>query len=276
MTAVLIVAFPYKTAAFGGGALVHILLEEVAGKGRQGEALVQEGLVDAQAIIKEAAALTLQHNPRRLSEDIQTDAPVMGQRLLCTAVGKEAPAIVTHAFTALQIRVIAAHVHVDTCTWSGIPVDVTVHTGITGLADVGIGRIKHILARGVLQSLNLRIGHEPCHILNTVVGKRVAGRDIDIELLCEVTVTQVESMALLTVQLRITLADIGGVRIIQIRIQRTDSRTIDTHVVPQTQIGHIRQLVADRSGRHYVVEVLCEILAAAHQILHILDGMLVA
>ena len=200
----------------------------------------------------------------------------MGQRLLCTAVGKEAPAIVTHAFTALQIRVIAAHVHVDTCTWSGIPVDVTVHTGITGLADVGIGRIKHILARGVLQSLNLRIGHEPCHILNTVVGKRVAGRDIDIELLCEVTVTQVESMALLTVQLRITLADIGGVRIIQIRIQRPDSRTIDTHVVPQTQIGHIRQLVADRSGRHYVVEVLCEILTAAHQILHILDGMLVA
>ena len=100
LAAVLIIAFPYKTAAFGGGALVHILLEEVAGKGRQGEALVQEGLVDAQAIIKEAAALTLQHNPRRLSEDIQTDAPVMGQRLLCTAVGKEAPAIVTHAFTA--------------------------------------------------------------------------------------------------------------------------------------------------------------------------------
>ena len=28
------------------------------------------------------------------------------------------------------------------------------------------------------------------HILNTVVGKRVAGRDIDIELLCEVTVTR--------------------------------------------------------------------------------------
>ena len=208
--------------------MVHILLEEVAGKGRQGEALVQEGLVDAQAIIKEAAALTLQHNPWRLSEDIQTNAPVMGQRLLCTAVGK---AIVTHAFTALQIRVIAAHVHVDTCTWSGIPVDVAVHTGITGLADVGIGRIKHILARGVLQSLNLRIGHEPCHILNTVVGKRVTGRDIDVELLCEVTVTQVESMALLAVQLRITLADVGGVRIIQIRIQRPDSRTIDTHVV---------------------------------------------
>ena len=39
-------------------------------------------------------------------------------------------------------------------------------------ADVGIGRIKHILARGILQSLNLRIRHEPCHILNTVVGKR--------------------------------------------------------------------------------------------------------
>ena len=34
--------------------------------------------------------------------------------------------------------------------------------------------------------------------------------------------------------------------------------------------------VADGGGRHYVVKVLCEILTAAHQILHILDGMLVA
>ena len=73
---------------------------------------------------------------------------------------------------------------------------------------------------GFFNPLNLRIGHEPCHILDTVVGKRVAGRDIDVELLCEVTVTQVESMALLTVQFRITLADVGGIRIIQIRIQR--------------------------------------------------------
>ena len=83
-------------------------------------------------------------------------------------------------------------------------------------------------------------------------------------------------MTLFTVEVRVTLTDISRIAIIQIRIQRPDSRTIDTHVVPQTQIGHIRQLVADRSGRHYVVEVLCEILAAAHQILHILDGMLVA
>ena len=47
-------------------------------------------------------------------------------------------------------------------------------------------------------------------------------------------------MALLTVQFRITLTDVGGVGIIQIRIQVPDSRTIDTHVVAQAQIGHIR------------------------------------
>ena len=63
-------------------------------------------------------------------------------------------------------------------------------------------------------------------------------------------------MALLTVQFRITLTDVGGVGIIQIRIQVPDSRTIDTHVVAQAQIGHIRQLVADGGGRHYVVKVL--------------------
>ena len=83
-------------------------------------------------------------------------------------------------------------------------------------------------------------------------------------------------MALLTVQLRITPADVGWVGIVQIRIQRPDTRTVDTHVVPQAQVGHIRQLIADGGGRHYVVKVLCEVLAAPHQILHILDGMLVA
>ena len=95
----------------------------------------------------------------------------MGQRLLCTTVGKEAPAVVTHALTALHVRIITAHVHVDTCTGSSVPVDVSTHTGTAGLTDVGVGRIEHILSRGVLQSLNLRIGHELRYILNTVVGE---------------------------------------------------------------------------------------------------------
>ena len=62
-------------------------------------------------------------------------------------------------------------------------------------------------------------------------------------------------MALLTVQFRITLTDVGGVGIIQIRFS---TRFPDDRYVccVQAQIGHIRQLVADGGGRHYVVKVL--------------------
>ena len=85
-------------------------------------------------------------------------------------------------------------------------------------------------ARRCLSLIHICIGHEPCHILNTVVGKRVTGRDIDVELLCEVTVTQVESMALLAVQLRITLADVHY-------SEKERSRTIGVVLTDKTQAG---------------------------------------
>ena len=78
-------------------------------------------------------------------------------------------------------RILVCHCHIPSGNDIAVKIERHVKSCLlytsTGLAEVGIGRIKHILARGILQSLNLRIGHEPCHILNTVVGKRVTGRD---------------------------------------------------------------------------------------------------
>ena len=36
---------------------------------------------------------------------------------------------------------------------------------------------------------------------------------------------------------------------------------VDTHVITQTQVGHIRQLPADAGGRNYIVEILLEVIA---------------
>jgi len=83
-------------------------------------------------------------------------------------------------------------------------------------------------------------------------------------------------MAFLAVQIGITLCDIGGIAVIEIRIQVPDARTVNAHVIAEAQVGHIRQLPADAGGRDYVVKVFLEVLASAQKVFHILYGMLVA
>ena len=66
-------------------------------------------------------------------------------------------------------------------------------------------------------------------------------------------------MAFLTIQIGIALRDIGRITVIQVGIQIPDARTVDTHVITQTQVGHIRQLPAD-AGEDYIVEILLEVI----------------
>ena len=70
-------------------------------------------------------------------------------------------------------------------------------------------------------------------------------------------------MAFLTIQIGIALRDIGRITVIQVGIQIPDARTVDTHVITQTQVGHIRQLPTDAGGRNYIVEILLEVIALA-------------
>ena len=70
-------------------------------------------------------------------------------------------------------------------------------------------------------------------------------------------------MAFLTIQIGVALRDIGRITVIQVGIQIPDARTVDTHVITQTQVGHIRQFPADAGGRNYIVEILLEVIAFA-------------
>lgn len=274
--AVAIIALADEAGTLGSRGLGHVLLEEVAGKCRESEALVQERLIHTQTVAEETASLALQHHPRRLSETVQADAPVARQGLLYAAVGEEVPAVVAHAFGTFYIRVRAAQIRVDAGAGSSVPVDVSVEAGIAVLTDVGISGVEHILARGVLQAFDLGVGHQGGDVLDAIVGERIACRKVDVELLGEVAITQVEGVVLLAVQPGVSLTDVGGVAVVQIGIEVPNARTVDAHIVAQTKVGHIRQLPSQGCRRHYVVEVLGEVVTLAYEVLHILNGMFVA
>ena len=83
-------------------------------------------------------------------------------------------------------------------------------------------------------------------------------------------------MTLFTVEVRVTLTDISRIAIIQIRIQIPDTRTVNTHIIAETQVRHIRQLIADTCRRYHIVKVLIEVITSAQQVFHFLLGMFIA
>lgn len=123
-----------------------VFLEEVACKGRQRQAAVHERLVQIQAVAEEAAAFTLQHDPRCLAKDVHTQTPVVFESLLCTTIGEEVPAVVFQSVGAFQAGIAAEQVGVDTGVFCCVPVDIGAEVEITALSDVLIGRVEYVLA----------------------------------------------------------------------------------------------------------------------------------
>ena len=83
-------------------------------------------------------------------------------------------------------------------------------------------------------------------------------------------------MTLLTLKMRITLMDIGGRRVVEIGIEIPNARTVNAHIVPQSQVRRLRQFVADACRRYKIIEVLPEVVTTPQFVLHILQGMLIA
>ena len=80
------------------------------------------------------------------------------------------------------------------------------------------------------------ISNQATDSFNSIVIERMTQRKIDVELGRKTAVRQVERMALLTLQIRISLTDKHRILIIEIRIQIPDTRTPDTHIISTTQI----------------------------------------
>ena len=77
-------------------------------------------------------------------------------------------------------------------------------------------------------------------------------------------------MIFLAVEIRISLIDVGGCRIVEIWIKIPDARTVDTHIVAQAQIGGLTEFIAYAGRWHEIIEMFGEIIATTEFILHIL------
>ena len=64
----------------------------------------------------------------------------------------------------------------------------------------------------------------------------MAQGEVDVELWRKIAVAQAKRMVILTVEERITLTDVRGIGIIEIRIKIPNARAVDAHVVPQSQV----------------------------------------
>ena len=68
----------------------------------------------------------------------------------------------------------------------------------------------------------------------------------------------------------ISLSDMSRIRIIQVRIQKPDTGTPDTHIISQTNIRHVRNFKSQTGRRHPIVEIRIKTLLRLLCIFHIL------
>ena len=212
----------------------------------------------------------------RYSIEVKGQSPVLGKCLLSTAIGKKAPTVIGEGAAVIHVRIRESSVDIDAGILGSVPVDVSIQVDTLTAPDVLVGSVEHVLSCRVLQTWNLRVGHHPHHVLDAVIGKAIAQGKVDIELRCEIAVTEVERMTFLTLKMRITLIDIGGRRVVEVRIEIPDARTVDAHVVAYAQVRCLRQFIANAGRGHKIVEVLREVITTPQFVFHILQGMLIA
>ena len=188
--------------------ILLVFLQEVRGRERHVKAVFQPRLLNAHAVTAITAAAALQVDVWRYTIEVKGQSPVLGKRLLCTAIGKKAPSVIGKGAAIVHVGIGESSVDIDTGVLGGIPVDVCIQVDALTAPDVLVGGVEYILSRRILQTWDLRVGHHPHHVLDAVVGETIAQGKVDIELRRKIAVTEVERMTLLTLKMGITLIDI--------------------------------------------------------------------
>ena len=127
-----------------------VFLQEIRGRERQVKAVFHPRFLNTHAVIAITAATSLQVDIWGYAIEVKRESPVLGKRLLCTAIGKEAPTVIGEAAAIIHIYIRESAVNVDSCVLSGIPVDVCIQVNALTAPDVLVGGVEHVLSRRVL------------------------------------------------------------------------------------------------------------------------------
>ena len=82
-----------------------------------------------------------------------------------------------------------------------------------------------------IKDFSIRVGYQMTDPFDTIIIERMAQRKVDIEFRREIAIRQIERMAFLTLQVRITLINKHRILIVKVRIQVPDSRSPNTHII---------------------------------------------
>ena len=93
-----------------------------------------------------------------------------------------------------------------------------------------------------IKDFSIRVGNQMADPFDTIIIERMAQRKVDIEFRREIAIRQIERMAFLTLQVRITLINKHRILIVKVRIQVPDSRSPNTHIISSTQILRLSKL----------------------------------
>ena len=93
-----------------------------------------------------------------------------------------------------------------------------------------------------IKDFSIRVGNQMADPFDTIIIERMAQRKVDIEFRREIAIRQIERMAFLTLQVRITLINKHRILIVKVRIQVPDSRSPNTHIISSTQVLRLSKL----------------------------------
>ena len=109
-------------------------------------------------------------------------------------------------------------------------------------------------------------------LLDRIIDERISSARVNAEFLGEHTIVQVYIITFLRVQIRVTEGYVLWVRIVYIRIQIPDTRTLDTHIISQAKLLRHTQLIRDRSVWHHVEIMGIKVHIGSHLIFHVQSG----
>ena len=241
------------------------LVESCQCRNAQVQLIVEERLRETGGEQVETAAPSLQGVVLRGSDGEGAEFQVPRQCLLQSGhdVGSPSAVALPQCVTA-HIGVVESSVEEESGVFCGQPVHVSAETRLMTLHYVAVGGVQQVVA--VVEAV----------LRDTVIHKVMVQVQVDHQFRGKHIVDQRYVVSLLHVEVGITIAQRNGVGLVHIRIQVRDTRTADAHIVGESQVAALRDVILCAGRRNQASVAGAEVVSVAQMILHVLPGVFVA
>ena len=177
---------------------------------------------------------------------MQVQAKIHREIKLRTGEYTSAETTVRHIIhIALQIRIIHTSIHINTEQRNRVPICVYEQARRLFLSYITISSLENTRVLRIDKGI----------LLDRIIHERISSARVNAEFLGEHTIVQVNIITFLRVQIRVAEGYILRIRIVYIRIQIPDTRTLDTHIISQTDLLRLSDRVRQRNVRYDIHKI---------------------